>query len=93
MASKNLHTSTVSLKKTLRSIMDKPYEQGYSLPGAFYTDADWMRTECEELFARDWFCCRVEEVANPGDYFAFDHIGEPLLIVHGRDGARYGDLP
>ena len=29
---------------------------------------------------------RVEEVKRPGDFFSFDHVGEPLLVVHGRDG-------
>jgi phenylpropionate dioxygenase-like ring-hydroxylating dioxygenase large terminal subunit len=74
-------------RKTLRSIRGKDYGQGFSLPGAFYTDYAWMQAECEELFLRDWFCVgRVEEVANPGDFFSFDHVGEPILVVHGRDG-------
>ena len=73
--------------KTLRKIKGVPYDRGFSLPGIFYSDPAWMQFELEELFARDWFCVgRVEEVSKPGDYFAFDHIGEPILIVHGRDG-------
>lgn len=74
-------------RKTLRSIRGKDYEQGFSLPGAFYTDPDWMQTECDELFLRDWFCVgRVEEVGKAGDFFSFDHVGQPILLVHGRDG-------
>ena len=73
--------------ETLSSIGGKPYDEGYSLPGAFYTDPDWMRLECEQLFARDWICVgRMEEVAAPGDYFTYQHIDEPILVVHGRDG-------
>ena len=30
---------------------------------------------------------RVEDVANPGDYFTFDDLGVPLLVVRGTDGA------
>jgi len=87
MASRKAKTANSAFLNTLRRIAGKPYEQGFSLPGVFYTDADWLRSECEELFARDWFCAgRVEEVAEPGDFFAFDFIGEPVLIVHGRDG-------
>ncbi len=87
MASRKAKTASSAFLKTLQGIAGKPYEQGFSLPGAFYTDPDWLRSECEQLFARDWFCVgRVEEVAAPGDYFAFDFIGEPVLIVHGRDG-------
>lgn len=73
--------------KTLKAIKGKPYEQGFSLPGVFYTDSKWMKNECEVLFANDWVCLgRVEEVSQPGDYFAFDHIGEAVLVVHGQDG-------
>jgi hypothetical protein len=58
-------------RKTLRSIRGKDYEQGFSLPGAFYTDPDWMQTECDQLFLRDWFCVgRVEEVDKAGDFFS-----------------------
>ena len=72
--------------ETLLSIRGKPYEQGFSLPGIFYTDPDWLRRECETLFARDWVCVgRVEEVGQPGDYFSFDLVGEPIVVVRGRD--------
>ncbi|MCP4388393.1 MAG: Rieske 2Fe-2S domain-containing protein [Gammaproteobacteria bacterium] len=46
-----------------------------------------MEAECDELFIGDWFCVgRVEEVSKAGDFFNFDHVGEPVLVVHGRDG-------
>lgn len=74
-------------RKTLRAIKGRDYEQGFSLPGAFYTDSAWLQAECDELFMRDWFCVgRVEEVSKPGDFFSFDQVGEPVLVVHGRDG-------
>ncbi len=43
-------------RKTLRAIKGKDYNQGFSLPGAFYTDPAWMEAECDELFISDWFC-------------------------------------
>lgn len=74
-------------RKTLRAIKGKDYKQGFSLPGVFYTDPAWMRAECDELFVNNWFCVgRVEEVSKPGDFFTFDYVGEPILVVHGRDG-------
>ena len=81
-------SSLTRMRSTLRKIRGKPYSQGFSLPGSFYTNSAWLQAEREELFAGDWFCVgRVEEVAGPGDYFAFDQLGEPVLVVHGRDGA------
>ncbi|MDJ0777537.1 MAG: aromatic ring-hydroxylating dioxygenase subunit alpha [Gammaproteobacteria bacterium] len=71
----------------LHGLRGKPYARGFSLPGSFYTDPEWLRIEREELFARDWCCVgRVDEIAQPGDYFTIDHVGEPVLVVHGRDG-------
>ena len=49
-------TQTAWFLKTLQSIKSKPCEQGFSLPGAFYTDPLWAQTESRELFTRDWFC-------------------------------------
>ena len=73
--------------KILRKLRDQDYRRGTSLPGEFYTDPQWLQLEREQLFASDWVCVgRVEEVDAPGDYFAFDHVGEPVLVVHGRDG-------
>ena len=82
-----LASNLASLRKTLRDIKGKPYAQGFSLPGDFYTSDDWLQVEREALFFGDWFCVgRIGEVAKPGDYFAFDQLGEPILVVHGRDG-------
>lgn len=73
--------------ETLESLRSKSYEQGYSLPGAFYTDPGWVDIEREKLFLGDWFCVgRAEEIEHPGDFFSFDQAGEPILVVHGRDG-------
>ena len=74
-------------RNTLQSIKDKPYQQARSLPGDFYTDSRWLEIERNELFAKHWNCVgRVEEVSRRGDYFAFDLVGEPIVIVHGQDG-------
>ncbi len=74
-------------RDTLERINNTAHEQGFSLPGVFYTDPAWMQVECEELFARDWVCLgRIEEVSQAGDYMTFDHVGEPIVVVHGQDG-------
>lgn len=61
-------------------------EHRYSLPPEFYTSADWLEHECAALLRREWLCLgRVDEVPEPGDYFALDVLGEPLLVVRGAD--------
>jgi phenylpropionate dioxygenase-like ring-hydroxylating dioxygenase large terminal subunit len=43
--------------------------------------------EQEHLWPATWVIAgRVEDVANAGDYFTFDRLGVPLLIVRGTDG-------
>ncbi len=87
MAAETSRSASTALRKTLRAIRGKSYEQGFSLPGVFYTDPAWHEVEREELFLQHWFCVgRQEEVGRPGDYFCFDQAGEPILVVHGRDG-------
>ena len=78
---------TVLLRKTLAAIRDEPYEKAHALPGEFYTSADWLNIERDELFRNQWLCVgRVEEVSGPGDYMAFDLAGEPVVVAHGADG-------
>jgi phenylpropionate dioxygenase-like ring-hydroxylating dioxygenase large terminal subunit len=44
--------------------------------------------EQEHLWPRTWVIAgREEDVTEPGDYFTFDDLGVPLLIVRGTDGA------
>ncbi len=65
------------------------YEDALGLPGALYTDPAMTEAERQHLFHEDWICVgRAEEIPNKGDFFSFDLCGEPLIIVHGRDGVK-----
>ena len=87
MASPANLSTTESFRRVLREITALEHERGFALPGAFYTDPDWLQVERDELFLSGWFCVgRVDEVSRPGDYFCFDQVGEPVLVVHGHDG-------
>ncbi len=57
------------------------------LAPACYTDAGFFEFEKDAIFAREWLCAgRASYVANPGDYFTTMHMGEPVVVVKGRDG-------
>ena len=87
MASQAKTASNVSFRRVLRELTGLEHERGFALPGAFYTDPRWLQVERDELFRSDWFCVgRADEVSRPGDYFCFDQVGEPVLVVHGGDG-------
>src|ERR1700761_5716439 len=56
------------------------------LPPACYTDPAFYEFEKDAIFAKEWLCVgRVEWVAKPGDFFTAMHMGEPIVIVRGRD--------
>ena len=79
--------SYCKFKDFLAAINAKPYSSAVSLPGAFYTDPDWARQEQQTLFAQQWVCIgRTAEVEHAGDYLACEVAGEPVAIVHGKDG-------
>lgn len=76
-----------ALLDTIRKTAALPPEQALTLPGAAYADDALFALECETLLASGWHCLgRCDEIAEPGDYFTADLLGEPLLVVRGDDG-------
>ncbi len=63
----------------------------WTLPASLYTDASVFAIEKGKIFARTWQVVgHASQVANPGDYFTTDLIGEPLFLVRGMDGKLRG---
>lgn len=57
------------------------------LPPVCYTDPAFFEFEKDAIFAKEWLCVgRQEWVEKPGDYFTATHMGEPIVVVKGRDG-------
>ncbi len=66
----------------------RPLEQAWTLPPAAYTDESVYALEVERIMRRSWLpVARVDQLAAPGDYLAFDLFGQPMMVVHGADGA------
>jgi len=64
-----------------------PLHQATPLPGWCYVAPEWYEREVKGLFLKDWLCVgRSEQVANPGDFFYIEVVGQPLLVV--RDETR-----
>jgi len=62
-------------------------KQGYSLPGAFYSDERIYRAEIERIWRKGWlFAGHSCEVPNPGDYFTLNVDGDSLIVVRGDEG-------
>ncbi|HEV3145771.1 MAG TPA: aromatic ring-hydroxylating dioxygenase subunit alpha [Gemmataceae bacterium] len=75
--------------RTLLSAFDSnlPLERARTIPAAWYTDTEIAAAERRGVFGRSWiFVGRLEQVTEPGSYFACDVAGEPIVAVRGRDG-------
>lgn len=62
-----------------------------SLPAWTYDNAEFFELERERIFMRSWqVVCHLNDIPNPGDYFVFDFLSEPLVVVRGDDGLARG---
>jgi phenylpropionate dioxygenase-like ring-hydroxylating dioxygenase large terminal subunit len=58
-----------------------------SVQRGMYTDPAWYDVEVERALGGGWLpACRLDQVANPGDRYAVDLAGRPLVVTRGRDG-------
>jgi choline monooxygenase len=71
--------------------IDADVARAWTLPSHVYTQAAAFAAEKERIFRRSWQVVgHRDQVANAGDYFTAELVGEPLLIVRGNDGELRG---
>ncbi|BAM03486.1 aromatic ring-hydroxylating oxygenase subunit alpha [Phycisphaera mikurensis] len=64
-----------------------PLERAQTLPAAVYTDPDWHAFERDALLPKEWLSvAHVSQVPHAGDFLRLDVLGEPMLVVRGKDG-------
>jgi choline monooxygenase len=72
-------------------IIDPDIARAWTLPAHLYHDAAIFMAEKERIFARAWQVVgNAQKVANSGDFFTTNLLGEPLLFVRGADGKLRG---
>ena len=71
--------------------VDSEISRAWTLPASLYTSQEIFVAEKERIFARTWQVVgHASQVAQPGDFFTTEFIGEPLLFVRGLDGTLRG---
>jgi choline monooxygenase len=66
--------------------IEKDISRAWTLPAKLYFDPEIYALEKEKVFGQTWQVVgHRDQVANPGDYFTTELMGEPLLIVRGAD--------
>jgi len=58
-----------------------------TLPARWYIDPEFLPLERRQIFGRTWQAVgHARDVANPGDYFACEIAGEPVVVARAKDG-------
>ena len=61
--------------------------QAVTLPPEIYTSDEFLTFETDALYMKEWLCVgRAERIADVGDWFTVNLVGEPLIIT--RDKLR-----
>jgi Rieske 2Fe-2S family protein len=62
-----------------------------TLPQRFFTSSQVFAEERDRIFSTHWLCVgHQSQLANPGDYFAPEVVGESLVILRDRSGTIRG---
>jgi choline monooxygenase len=89
-----LHAKIAASENAMTNIplaAERDIARASTLPAALYVNPATFEEEKKRLFGSTWQVVgHVHQAANPGDYFTFDLIGEPLLIARGEDGVLRG---
>ena len=64
-----------------------PVNEAGILPPILYTSSEFYRFERDTIFTKEWLCVgRTSQIPDPGDWYQFTLLDEPLLVVRDRDG-------
>lgn len=67
---------------------ERPFEQANVAPREIYTDPGFLSLEIEQLFHKRWMLVgHADQIAQPGDYFTYDIVDQPIVIFRQPDGA------
>jgi choline monooxygenase len=78
---------------TERSQLSKPHLEATTLPPRSYWAPEFFEREVEHIFAREWIAVgRVDDVAEPGDYFTVTVGTEPVIVVRDGDGEVHAHI-
>ena len=78
-----------AIVQALRDGRGQTVETSETLPPPVYNSQDFFDLEVEKIFRRDWICVgHVSQVADVGDYFTLQVLGQPIVIVRSQDRIR-----
>jgi phenylpropionate dioxygenase-like ring-hydroxylating dioxygenase large terminal subunit len=85
-------SSSIAHESLLRKVTageGQALEQACTLPPESYTSEAFFQLEVERIFRKEWLVIgHVSQLANVGDYFTLDLLGEMLVVVRSAERIR-----
>jgi phenylpropionate dioxygenase-like ring-hydroxylating dioxygenase large terminal subunit len=73
--------------RDVRETAARPLERSGTLPAEIYTSDAFFEWETQNILQKDWLClAHISQLPKAGDFITLDLLGEPLIVVHGKDG-------
>ena len=70
-----------------RTAPPEGFPKFHDIPRGRYVSEEFYNLEQEFVFANSWVIAgREDDVLEPGDFITFKKLGEPMLIIRGKDG-------
>lgn len=79
--------SVEEIQRAIEAVADQPLALATTLPAQAYTSEAFFDWEASHLLRQEWHAvAHISQIPQPGDFLNFDLLGEPLIIVQGKDG-------
>jgi phenylpropionate dioxygenase-like ring-hydroxylating dioxygenase large terminal subunit len=79
-------TINYSVRELVENV-SAPFEEARAMPPSVYKSQEFLRSELEHVFAREWVSVgRASALKEPGDYVTYELAGEPIVVVRAANG-------
>ncbi len=80
--------SVSAINTAILDSADRDLQHAATLPADAYTSEEYFEYEKRTIFKQEWIAlAHVSQLPKPGDYLSLDVLGEPLIVVRGKDNA------
>lgn len=74
------------IQRAICEAAKRPLARATTLPAQAYTSEGFFEWEMSHLLRSGWQClAHISQIPEPGDFLNLDLLGEPLIVVRGKD--------
>ena len=75
-----------AIQRGILDAADRPLARAVTLPAQAYTSEEFFEWEVTHVLRAGWQCvAHVSQLPLPGDFLNLDLLGEPLIVIRGKD--------